>query len=262
MFLIVRQFRMAHKNTKHLSFLILQIVITTVYTAAIAQMTVVLFRTNRAMFVTGLIGYFSQFIILIASLVPQVYLRFKKKLHSQEGEIYPILFTMISLQSTIIIPIYSQITGIYFVDTAAVLILMRFSILGTAALFLLSALRFYGFASSRLPLYTALLLATAFLFCFIAPKNTISWENMLFSSKYDAYLQLTSTLLYAATIITMIITAIKDKTSANIKRSISFALLIAGLFLAISNSLIPTIISSALYIAGIILLISSSQENL
>lgn len=252
---------MVRKNTRHLFFLILQITITIVYSAAIAQMTVVLFRTNRSMFITGLIGYFSQFIILIASLVPQIYLRFKKKLHSQEGEIYPILFTMISLQSTLIIPIYSQITGVYFVDISAIIVLIRFSILGTAALFLMSALRFYGFASSRLHLYTTLLLGSAFLFCLIAPKNTSEWGNILFTSKYDAYLQLTSTLLYAATIITMIITAIKDKTSANIKRCISFTLLIAGVFLAISNALIPTIISSVLYIVGIILLVLSSQEN-
>ncbi len=252
---------MATKKTRHLLLLVLQFMITIVYGATIAHMTVVLFDGGKEIFLSGLIGYLSQLIILVSSLIPQIVLRVKKKLHSQDGEIYPLLFTMISLQSTLVIPKYSLITGIYFVDTSVLVVLIRFSMLGTAAIFLLSALRFYGFASSRLHLYTSLILGMAFVFCFIAPQNTVSMENILFSSIYDAYLNLISLLLYIATILTMIITAIKDKTAANIKRCISFILLISGLCLSVSETLIPTIVSSVLYITGIILLVSSTQES-
>lgn len=252
---------MARNKIKNLLLLIIQILITVIYEAAMIHMTIVLFQTKREAFFTGFIGYLAQFIILIVSFIPQLVLRVKKKIHSQDGEIYPLLFTMISLQSTLVIPMYQSITGIFFIDTNILLILLRFSLLGTAAMFLLSSLRFYGFASSRLPLYTMLIMGSVLLFCIVAPKNIISFDLILFSSRYDAYLQLTSLLLYLATITTMIITAIKDKTATNIKRCISFSMLIIGIYLSLSNALIPTIFATLFYITGIILLVSSTQES-
>ena len=252
---------MAKRQSRHLLLLFVQVAITVLYSIAIIQMTIVLFEKEREIFLSELLGYLSQGILLIVALIPQIVLRLKRKIHSQDGEIYPLLFTILSLQASLIIPQYTRITGIYLLDPALLLVLERFAVVGSSAIFLLSALRFYGFASSRNTLNSFLVLGSALLLCILAPINTNQETINPFISPYDAYLQIATLLLYVATIITMIITAIKDKTASNIKRCIAFLCYIIGIYLAASSSLIPVILSILFYIGGIILLVSSTQES-
>ena len=163
---------MAKRQSKHLLLLFVQIAITILYSIAIIQMTVILFEKNRDIFLSGLLGYLSQGFLLIIALLPQIVLRVKRKIHSQDGEIYPLLFTILALQASLIIPQYTKITGVYLLDPSTLLILERFAVVGTASIFLLSALRFYGFASSRSSLNTFLVIGAALLLCILAPMNT------------------------------------------------------------------------------------------
>ena len=252
---------MAKRQSRHLLLLFIQIAITFFYSIAIIQMTVVLFTEDRDIFISGILGYLSQGILLIIALVPQIVLRLKRKIHTQDGEIYPLLFTVLALQASLIIPQYTKITGTYILDPSSLLVLERFAIVCSASIFLLSALRFYGLVSSRRSLHTFLVIGSALILCILAPINSNQEIGHPFMSSYDAYLQMATLLMYVATIATMIISATKDKTASNTKRCISFICFIIGLYLAATSSLIPVLFSILLYIGGIVLLISSTEES-
>ena len=133
--------------------LLLQILITVVYGAMLVHMTQLLFEAHPDSFIDEAISYLPQFVILVSSLIPQIVLRAKRKLHSQDGEVFPLLFTMIALQVTLVIPMFTEVTGIFILDRSILVTVGRFSLLGTAVLFLISALRYYGFNSSKISFY-------------------------------------------------------------------------------------------------------------
>lgn len=252
---------MNQKRTQSL-FLFLQIIITLVYGAMIVHMTKILFERSPNSYIDDIVSYLPQFVILLSSLIPQIVLRAKRKLHSQDGEIFPLLFTLIALQVTLVIPMYTEVTGLFVLDSTILVAVGRFSLLGTAALFLISALRYYGFSTSKIDIYTSAVLAASLLISIIAPVSSLKKENIMnmFNSRYDAYIQMAIILLYLATILTLLIFAIKDKSPVNTKRFLGFSLLIAGLYLSISYQFMAAIISSVLYLTGIIILTFNTGE--
>lgn len=246
-------------NRKSLLLFVIQILLTLIFCSEIIHMTTVLHEDNSANFIQTLSSYISQAVILISSMLPIIVLRLKRKVHSQDGQIFPLLFMMTSLQTVLIYPQYYRITRLLIMDPT-IIIIGRFSLIGTAGVFLLSALRFYGFSSSRIGLLTTMMLGASFIISYLAPVNTTD-SLYVMSSPYDDYLWLVITLLYTATIITMLITMIKDRTPTNTKRLVAFVFLITGINLASSPNMIANIIACSFYIVGIVVLISSTKES-
>ena len=243
--------------------LLLQILITVVYGAMLVNMTQLLFEAHPDSFIDEAISYLPQFVILVSSLIPQIVLRAKRKLHSQDGEVFPLLFTMIALQVTLVIPMFTEVTGIFILDRSILVTVGRFSLLGTAVLFLISALRYYGFNSSKISFYIFVAMISSLFLSVIAPISSLQQDNAMniFNSRYDIYIQLVIILFYLATILTLFVYALKDKSPVNTKRLLGFTFLIIGLHLSISYEFLTSIISSVLYLLGIIILTFNPRES-
>ena len=153
-------------------------------------------------------------------------------------------------------------SGYLFLFPYQLIVLQRFSLLSSASMFLLSSLRYYGFSSSNIGLYNFVFLAVPFLLSAIIPFSSYEGQTLIYSSFYEVYLEIAITIIYVASIITFIFLAIKDKTSLNVKRSISFIFISIGLYLSQINELWAAITSSALYIIGTIILVINAGDSL
>ena len=129
---------MQNQNRKTIvSLLVVQIAITLLYSFALIE--VLLFSYNQEGWIglqSNLLDYLPHLVVLICSLWPQAALIFKHKLHSQDGEIMPMLFTFSAMQASLIVVDAVEAMGYIFVYPEALLVIQRFSLLGTAALFL------------------------------------------------------------------------------------------------------------------------------
>lgn len=201
-------------------------------------------------------------VILICSILPQISLLIKHKLHSQDGEILPLLFTVVALQGSLILNDAAEAMG-YFLDYPFyILVLQRFSLLAAASMFLLSSLRYFGFSSSRIELFNFVFLAVPLLVSAIVPVTSYEGSVTITSSVYEVYLQFAIVLVYLASVSTFLVTAFKDKTALNIKRSISFISLSIGLYYSHYNTLVTSILSPVFYILGTVILIIDAGDSL
>lgn len=208
------------------------------------------------------IKYLPFLVILISSLFPEFSLLIKHKLHSQDGEIIPFLFTATSLQASLIAQDAFSALGFYFDYPLALLVLQRFSLIATAAVFLLSSLRYFGFSSSHMALYNFVFIAFSFSLSIIIPVSSYKTEMTITSSLYEVYLQIAVLLVYAAAITTLVIIEFKDKTILNIKRSIALISLAIGIYVYPYNSLWTSIISPVFYILGTVILAIDAGDSL
>ena len=241
---------MQNQNRKLLiSQLLIQVVITVLYTFGFVE---ILLFNGRNSGLEGLveptIKYFPFLIILICSILPQGSLLIKHKLHSQDGEILPLLFSVVCLQASLIVSEAMDASGYLFLFPYQLIVLQRFSLLSSASMFLLS--------------YNFVFLAVPFLLSAIIPFSSYEGQTLIYSSFYEVYLEIAITIIYVASIITFIFLAIKDKTSLNVKRSISFIFISIGLYLSQINELWAAITSSALYIIGTIILVINAGDSL
>ncbi len=210
----------------------------------------------------GAIKYLPFLVILICSILPQVSLLIKHKLHSQDGEILPLLFTVIALQGSLIIPDAVEAMGYYLDIPFYILVLERFSLLAASSMFLLSSLRYFGFSSSHIDLFNFVFLAVPLLVSALGPVSSYEGVISITSSLYEVYLQWAIILIYLSAITTFLVTAFKDKTSLNIKRSISFISLSIGLYFSHFNTAATSIISPVFYILGTVILIVDAGDSL
>lgn len=254
---------MNQRKTTQSVLLFLQIIITLVYGAMLVYITMLIYEEKPNSFWDDIIGYLPQFVILVSSIIPQIVLRAKRKLHSQDGEIFPLLFTMVALQVTFVVPMFTKVTGMLVFSPSFLVIFGRFSLLGTAALFLISSLRYYGFSSSKIGYYNTAILIASLLISMLAPISSFQKENIMnvFNSEYDVFIQVAILLMYTATILTLLIYAIKDKSPINTRRFFGFTFVIIGLYLSTSYEYLEAIISSILYMTGIIILTFNTRES-
>ena len=252
---------MQNQNRKTIvSLLVVQIAITLLYSFALIE--VLLFSYNQEGWIglqSNLLDYLPHLVVLICSLWPQAALIFKHKLHSQDGEIMPMLFTFSAMQASLIVVDAVEAMGYIFVYPEALLVIQRFSLLGTAALFLLSSLRYYGFSSSNIGMYTFLFLAVSLLISAMVPFS--SYHGRM-STMTPGYVQLVVIVLYAVAIITFIMTAVKDKTSLNVKRSIAFIMMGISIYLAYFNHIYTAATSIVLALPATVILVLNAGDSL
>ncbi len=255
---------MQTQNRKYILYqLLVQIIICVLYAFGLIN---VLIRAGQTEGVGGLLApavkYGPFLVVLICSILPQAALLIKHKLHSQDGEILPLLFTVVALQASLIVTDALYSLGYYFEYPFELLVLQRFSITATACLFLLSSLRYFGFSSSHISLYNFVFMAIPFFISALIPVSSYEGVATIASSVYDAYLQAGIAIVYITTVTTFIVMAVKDKTSLNIKRSIAFILLSIGNYLCLFDRIWSAILSPAVYIIGTVILVNNAGDSL
>lgn len=255
---------MQNQNRKTIVTLLgVQIIILLLYSFSLVEVLLYSYSyEGTEAFRDNILNYLPHLLILVCSIWPQAALIFKHKLHSQDGEIMPILFTMVATQASLIVVDATKAMGYIFVYPEALLVIQRFSLVGTAALFLLSSLRYYGFSSSNMGMYTMLFLALAMLFSAMVPFSSYHGEMSTMTPGYEVYIQIIVVILYLITIINFIITAVKDVTSLNIKRSLAFIMLTLSIYFGYYNLFYTAIASAVLIIPSTIILVMNAGDSL
>ena len=250
------------KSRKGLWALVLQLLITVFYTAMVIHTATILHRPTAG-FISEMINFLPMLIIHISSLILQFILRIKHKAYTQE-DIMPVLFLFISTLSCTVIPFYSEITDIWFISPNIIAILMRFSLLSTAILFVFSAIQYYGINISRMKLYLAIAQGASAFISLQIPLDTGTgeWSRLYFSSIYDGYLVISLIIISLAAIITYAAAVIKDRATHNISRALGASLLIIGYLTAAGSSIISVELTAAfIYLTGIVLISVSTRNN-
>lgn len=252
---------MTKKNLAPTIQLILQAFITALYVVMTIHVSVVDFAQYGLGAFATLSFYLSFLVILTSSIVPPIVLRIRRKLHSEDGEVFPVLFFIISLQASLIVPIYINYTGLYIIPPEVLMIIERFSVLATASMFLLSALEYFGFQNAKMNLYTLYILLACLIVSMLAPFNTNRGFIDIFNAYADAYILFGSLLLYIASALTFVISAINEKTTNNIRRCIAFLFMILGMILALIDNKFVAIAASISYIIGIVILCYNTRDS-
>ena len=255
---------MQNQNRKTIvSLLVVQIAITLFYAFGLGEVLFFSFTTDGWNEVkNNLLDYLPHLVILVCSLWPQAALIFKHKLHSQDGEIMPLLSTVTAFQASLIVVDAIEAMGYIFVFPEALLVIQRFSLLATAALFLLSSLRYYGFSSSNMGMYTFLFLAVSLLISALVPFSSYHGRMSTMTPGYEMYVQIVIIVLHVTTIITFIMTAVKDRTSLNVKRSIAFIMLALSIYFAYFNLIYTAVTSIVLAIPATVILVLNAGDSL
>ena len=198
--------------------------------------------------------------IIISSMALQFVLRIRHRAHTQDGSLLPLLFTFIALESSMILPIYYDVSGISILPPSTIIYLSRFSLLSAAILFTFSAVQFFGTNLSKMWLYLVSAIGASLFISIAIPLNTTS-SSMIFSSSYDALLLAALICIYLVSISTYIAAVAKDRSTHSISRAAAFILMMIGNFFSPSNMVIPSLVSGVLYIAGIAMLSLSSKNT-
>ena len=244
--------------------LIVQLLISILYSAMLVHMTVVLLQRRISGWFVYLMIYLPQLAIIIASIVFLFIMRLRHRTHSIDSTLLSLLFSFIAIESTMIMPLYTDITGITILSPNAVVIIERFAMIAAAMVFVFTAVQYYGTNASRLKLYLMISIAASLFIAIAMPLNTGTMDLSslsIFSSSYDALFMLTLIYIYLISIATYLAAVIKDRSTHSISRATAFILMMIGNFFSMSNVIVPSIISGILYIAGIVMLIITSKST-
>ena len=244
--------------------LIVQLLISILYSAMLVHMTVVLLQRRISGWFVYLMIYLPQLAIIIASIVFLFIMRLRHRTHSIDSTLLSLLFSFIAIESTMIMPLYTDITGITILSPNAVVIIERFAMIAAAMVFVFTAVQYYGTNASRLKLYLMISIAASLFIAIAMPLNTGTMDLSslsIFSSSYDALFMLTLICIYLISIATYLAAVIKDRSTHSISRATAFILMMIGNFFSMSNVIIPSIISGILYIAGLVMLIITSKST-
>ena len=230
----------------------------------LVHMTVVLLQRRISGWFVYLMIYLPQLAIIIASIVFLFIMRLRHRTHSIDSTLLSLLFSFIAIESTMIMPLYTDITGITILSPNAVVIIERFAMIAAAMVFVFTAVQYYGTNASRLKLYLMISIAASLFIAIAMPLNTGTMDLSslsIFSSSYDALFMLTLICIYLISIATYLAAVIKDRSTHSISRATAFILMMIGNFFSMSNVIVPSIISGILYIAGIVMLIITSKST-
>ena len=240
------------EKRKRSGALAFQMIISLFYTAILGHMTYILITARNDGWFNAMMAYIPQLFILISSMVLQFFLKINHRTHSQEGAL-PILFSFIALEATMILPDYMAIIDTYAIPAEVFTYMSRFSVLGTAVVFLFASIQFYGTNLSRSWLYLAFALASVVYITFALPLDASSSDAIFSSSDYGDIVIVCYLIINIAAIATYAVSVIKDRATHSPFRSLAYTLLIIGNIMSLGYNPIPSIISVVIYIAGIII---------
>ncbi len=256
---------MPEKRRKQFSLaLCLQFLISISYSAMLVHMTVILLQRRISGWFMYLMVYLPQLAIIISSIVFLFIMRLRHRTHSIDSTLLSLLFSFIALESTMIMPLYTEISGITILSPNAVVIIERFAMLAAAIVFVFTSVQFYGTNASRLKLYLMISIGAALFLAIAMPLNTGTTDLAtltVFSSSYDALLLATLICIYLVSISTYIAAVAKDRSTHSISKAAAFILMMIGNFFSMSNVILPSVISGILYIVGITMLVITSKTT-
>ena len=111
-------------------------------------------------------------------------------------------------------------------------------------------------------MYTFLFLAVSLLISALVPFSSYHGRMSTMTPGYEMYVQIVIIVLYVTTIITFIMTAVKDKTSLNVKRSIAFIMLALSIYFAYFNLIYTAVTSIVLAIPATVILVLNAGDSL
>ena len=231
-----------------------------VLSAMIVHLYILLYEQNRLWELDRTIQLGAYLIILIVSFAIQIILRVKHRSHTPEAELLPFLLMFMTMECTMVLPLYFTETGILIFDANVTNIIIRFSLLGCALMFVYTALLHMGSNISPGNITTSIV--AILLLSILAPSSSsLQAAEYGFGSTYDVYFNFATILLYAAAAVTYIIGAFNDKVPHIIIRSLTYILMILGNWgIVADNSYMITIICSIMYVISGILLIVTSKD--
>ena len=240
--------------------LILQMLVGLILSAMIAHLFVIIYEQNRIWELDRTIQLGAYLLIIIVSFAIQIILRVKHRSHTPEAELLPFLLLFMTLECTMVLPVYFQETGILIFDTNVTNIIIRFSLVGTAMTFVYTALLHMGSHISAGNITTSII--ALLLLSILAPSSSsMQAAEYGFGSTYDVYFNFATILLYVAASVTFIIGAFNEKIPHTIIRSITYILMLLGNWgIVADNSYLMTVISAVIYIVSSILLIITSKD--
>lgn len=253
------------RKKKQFSFAImLQLLISIAYGAMLIHMMVVLVHEKAPDWFIYTLIYLPQLVIIISSLVFLFILRLRHRTHSIDSTLLPLLFSFIALEATMILPLYSEITGITILSPNGIVIVERFSMLAAAIVFVFASIQYYGTNATRLRLYLTISIAAALYLAIATPINTGYSDSAaftIFSSIYDAYFTIALIGIYIASMLTYIAAVVKDRATHSVMRASAFIFLMIGNLLSTSTEVMPSVISVVIYLAGITMLTLSAKNT-
>ncbi len=240
------------RRTQSLALLYLTVILLA-YSAMLIHMAVILIRSRDEGWVDTIISFIPQLVMIVSSLMLQFFLRINHRTHSQEGALLPLLFSFIALESTMILPTYFDLISFYFIPSEILIYLSRFSVLGTAVVFLFASLQYYGTNLSRSWAYLGLSLAAVVYIIFAVPLDSNS-EAIFTGSAYGRIVVLFCLILNITAAITYAAAVVRDRATHSVMRSVAFILLIIGNIISFETTIAWSIVSVVSYLSGIIIL--------
>ncbi|HIV98725.1 MAG TPA: hypothetical protein IAB12_02960 [Candidatus Ornithospirochaeta avicola] len=203
--------------------------------------------------------------VLFFSLLANIIIKVKHHSHTPEGELLPLLFLFLSLECSSVLPFFYTCSKIMVLNPLVMNVIIRFSFISTSLLFVFSSLMYMGSNFKQLVNYLIISLCFSFLLSVLAPgSNSSDASSINFGSVYDVYLNYAIYMINVVSIISFIVAIINDKTRRNLKRCITYILLVignAGIFLS-SATLVNVIIFPLIFAIASIMLIITSKESL
>ena len=240
--------------------LVLQTLIGLILSAMIVHLLVLLYEQNRLWELDRTIQLGAYLLIIIVSFAIQIILRVKHRSHTPEAELLPLLLFFMTMECTMVLPVYFQETGILVFSTNTTNMIIRFSLIGTSLVFVYTALLHMGSHISAGNITTSLI-AILFLSLLAPSSSSLQAAEYGFGSTYDVYFNFATILLYIAAAVTFIIGAINDKVPHILVRSITYILMILGNWgIVADNSYLMTVICAILYVVSSILMIVTSKD--
>ncbi len=251
-----------NEKIKRSGALAFQMIISLFYTAILIHMTYILISRRSEGWSNAVMIYLPQLLILISSMALQFFLKINHRTHSQEG-VLPILFSFIALEATMILQDYMAIIDMYAVPTEVLVYASRFSVLGTAIIFLFSSIQFYGTNLSRSWLYLGFALASVAYITFALPISAPTGSDIkIFTSSANGdIVMLCYFIINIAAIATYAVAVVKDRATHSPLRSLGYTLLIIGNIMSLGYTPIPSITSVVVYIGGIIILGKTAKNS-
>lgn len=210
-----------------------------------------------------LIKLWSKALILLLTLLINVMFRIRHRARNPEGELLPLMFLFMTLCCSTLLPDYYRVTGRLLMDPIWINVLIRFSMLFCSALFVFKSLTFVGSTTGQTGHNVALAFVLTFILSMSAPNDSlITSAARNFGSVYDSYFFLGIQIMNLASIVTFTVASVMDKTGHNIKRSITYSLIMIGHFgILLYSNLITLIVMDILFLAGSIMLLTRTKKS-
>ena len=243
--------------------LIIEILLAFFFSAIIIDTAITYSNSTEAISTEKIINLIALLSAIVFPLAAHIMIRIKHRSNTPEGEILPFLFLSTTLECISFLPTYYIDTGVLLLDPILINVLIRFSFLSNALIFLYVALLLMGVNNNNYLSYFVISMLLALILSIIAPNSSaIQAAGSNFGSDYDVYFNYAIALITLASLVTFIGAATKDKMRHSIERCITYVLMVVGNYGIFTRSHMGvTAAATVILIIGCIMLMMTSKES-